>query len=114
MSSPYIGEIRMFSFGRTPNGWQVCDGSLLPIAEYDALFALIGTTYGGNGQTTFGVPDLRGRVPVAVTRRRNSLALIQRANAQHFEIIRLVRARDLPALQALMRAHNLSPPAAPG
>lgn len=64
MSSPYIGEIRMFSFGRTPNGWQVCDGSLLPIAEYDALFALIGTTYGGDGQTTFGVPDLRGRVPV--------------------------------------------------
>lgn len=53
--------------------------------------------------------DLRGRVPVAVTRRRNSLALIQRANAQHFEIIRLIRARDLPALQRLMREHNLSP-----
>ena len=54
--------------------------------------------------------DLRGRVPVAVTRRRNSLALIQRANAQHFEIIRLIRAGDLPALQRLMREHNLSPP----
>jgi len=66
MSTPYIGEIRMFSFGTrgAPNGWQACDGSLLPISQYDALFALIGTTYGGDGQTTFGVPDLRGRVPM--------------------------------------------------
>lgn len=66
MSTPYIGEIRMFSFGNrgAPNGWQACDGSLLAIAEYDALFALIGTTYGGDGQTTFAVPDLRGRLPV--------------------------------------------------
>ncbi len=64
MTQPYIGEIRMFGFGRTPTGWQACDGSLLPISEYDALFALIGTTYGGDGQTTFGVPDLRGRLPI--------------------------------------------------
>lgn len=64
MSTPYIGEIRMFGFGRTPNGWQACDGSLLPISQYDALFALIGTTYGGDGQTTFAVPDLRGRLPI--------------------------------------------------
>ena len=64
MSTPYVGEIRMFGFGRVPNGWQACDGSLLPIAEYDTLFALIGTTYGGDGQNTFGVPDLRGRVPL--------------------------------------------------
>jgi microcystin-dependent protein len=66
MSEPYIGEIRMFSFGSrgAPNGWQACDGSLLPISQYDVLFALIGTTYGGDGQTTFGVPDLRGRLPI--------------------------------------------------
>ena len=66
MSEPYIGEIRMFAFGTrgAPLGWQACDGSLLPISENDALFALIGTTYGGDGQTTFAVPDLRGRVPV--------------------------------------------------
>lgn len=66
MSEPYIGEIRMFAFGTrgAPNGWQACDGSLLPISEYDTLFALIGTTYGGDGQTTFAVPDLRGRVPI--------------------------------------------------
>jgi microcystin-dependent protein len=64
MSTPYIGEIRMFGFGRTPSGWQACDGSLLPIAQYDTLFALLGTTYGGDGQSTFGVPDLRGRIPI--------------------------------------------------
>jgi microcystin-dependent protein len=66
MSTPYIGEIRMFAFGTrgAPNNWQACDGSLLPISEYDALFALIGTTYGGDGQTTFAVPDLRGRLPI--------------------------------------------------
>jgi microcystin-dependent protein len=66
MSTPYIGEIRMFGFGTrgAPNGWQACDGSLLPISQYDALFALIGTTYGGDGQVTFAVPDLRGRLPV--------------------------------------------------
>lgn len=66
MSQPYIGEIRMFAFGSrgAPNGWQACDGSLLPISQYDALFALIGTTYGGDGQTTFAAPDLRGRVPI--------------------------------------------------
>lgn len=64
MSEAFIGEIRLFGFGRTPAGWQACDGSVLQIAQYDALFSLIGTTYGGDGQTTFAVPDLRGRVPV--------------------------------------------------
>lgn len=64
MSEPYIGEIRLFGFSRTPIGWQTCDGSLLSIAEYDALFVLIGTTYGGDGVNTFAVPDLRGRVPI--------------------------------------------------
>ena len=64
MSQPFIGEIRMFGFGRTPNGWQACDGSLLSIAEYEVLFTLIGTTYGGDGQSTFAAPDLRGRLPI--------------------------------------------------
>jgi microcystin-dependent protein len=66
MSTPYIGEIRLFAFGTrgAPNGWQACDGSLLPISEYDALFVLVGTTYGGDRQTTFAVPDLRGRIPI--------------------------------------------------
>lgn len=64
MSVGFVGEIRMFGFGFTPVGWQACDGSLLPIAQNEALFALIGTTYGGDGQLTFAVPDLRGRVPI--------------------------------------------------
>lgn len=64
MAQPYVGEIRMFGGNFTPAGWQACDGSLLPIAENEALFALIGTTYGGDGQTVFGVPNLQGRVPL--------------------------------------------------
>lgn len=64
MSTPYVGEIRMFGFGRVPNGWFSCDGSLQPISEYEVLYTLIGTTYGGDGQSTFAVPDLRGRVPI--------------------------------------------------
>jgi microcystin-dependent protein len=64
MSTPYIGEIRMFGFGRVPTGWQACDGTLLSISEYDTLYSLLGTTFGGDGQSTFGVPDLRGRLPI--------------------------------------------------
>lgn len=64
MSNPYIGEIRMFGGNFAPAGWMFCDGSLLPISENDALFNLIGTTYGGDGQTTFALPDLRGRLPL--------------------------------------------------
>lgn len=64
MSVPYIGEIRMFAGNFAPEGWQFCAGQLLPISEYDALFNLIGTTYGGDGQFTFALPNLCGRVPV--------------------------------------------------
>lgn len=61
---PFIGEIYMFAGNFAPLGWAFCDGSLRPIAEFTALFALIGTTYGGDGVTTFGLPDLRSRIPV--------------------------------------------------
>lgn len=61
MSESYIGEIRAFAGNFAPQGWALCDGSLLSIASNTALFSLIGTTYGGDGQTTFGLPDLRGR-----------------------------------------------------
>src|SRR5512135_1997004 len=64
MSSPYIGEIRIFGGNFAPAGWAFCDGALMPISENDALFNLIGTTYGGDGQNTFALPDLRGRIPV--------------------------------------------------
>jgi microcystin-dependent protein len=63
---PYIAEIRLFAGNFPPAGWAFCDGSLLPISENDALFALIGTTYGGDGQVTFALPDLRGRVPIGI------------------------------------------------
>ena len=64
MSDPYLGEVRMFGGNFAPRDWAPCDGRLLSISEYDALFNLLGTTYGGDGQTTFGVPDLRGRLPI--------------------------------------------------
>lgn len=64
MANPYIGEIRMFAGNFAPNGWGFCDGSLVPISEYETLFNLIGTTYGGDGQETFALPDLRGRIPI--------------------------------------------------
>ena len=62
MSEPFVGEIRCFGFNFPPKGWAMCDGQLLPISQNIALFSLLGTTYGGNGQTTFALPDLRGRV----------------------------------------------------
>lgn len=64
MGSPYIGEIRMVGFNFAPVGWAFCDGSVLPISQYDTLFNLIGTTYGGDGQQTFALPNLLGRIPV--------------------------------------------------
>ncbi len=64
MSNPFVGEIRMFGGSFAPAGWAFCDGQLMPISENDTLFNLIGTTYGGDGQETFGLPDLRGRLPI--------------------------------------------------
>ena len=64
MAFPYIGEIRMFAGNFAPVGWMTCAGQLLPISQYETLFQLIGTTYGGDGQSTFALPDLRGRVPI--------------------------------------------------
>jgi len=63
-AEPYIGEIMLVAYNFAPRGWADCNGQLLPISQYTALFSLLGTTYGGNGQTSFGLPDLRGRVPV--------------------------------------------------
>ena len=66
MSEPFIGEIRIFSFGFAPRSWALCNGQLLPINQNQALFSLLGTTYGGDGRTSFALPDLRGRVPLHV------------------------------------------------
>jgi len=64
VTQPYLGEIRFFAGNFAPAGWRFCDGALVQIAEHDTLFQLIGTTYGGDGESTFALPDLRGRVPV--------------------------------------------------
>ena len=64
MAQPYVGEIRMFGGNFAPAGWMFCEGQLLPISENETLFNLIGTTYGGDGQSTFALPDLRGRLPI--------------------------------------------------
>lgn len=66
MAEPFLSEIRMFSFNFPPRGWAFCNGQLLPINQNQALFSLLGTTFGGNGQTTFALPDLRGRTPIHV------------------------------------------------
>jgi microcystin-dependent protein len=65
MTSPYIGEIRLFAGSFAPDGWLFCDGKILDIGEYSTLYTLLGTSYGGDGQTSFGLPDLRGRTPVS-------------------------------------------------
>ena len=64
MSEPFVAEIRIFGFNFPPRGWATCDGQLLPISQNTALFSLLGTTYGGNGQTNFALPNLQGRAPV--------------------------------------------------
>jgi microcystin-dependent protein len=66
MGQPFLGEIKLVSFNFAPKGWALCTGQLLPINQNQALFSLLGTTYGGNGQTTFGLPDFRGRAPLHV------------------------------------------------
>lgn len=79
MAQPYVGEVRMFAGNFAPAGWMFCDGQLLPIAENETLFNLIGTTYGGDGQTTFALPDLRGRLPV---HQGNGFVLAQSGGAE--------------------------------
>lgn len=64
MSEPFLGEIRMFAGNFAPRGWALCDGQLLAISQNTALFSLLGTTYGGDGRTTFALPEMRGRIPV--------------------------------------------------
>ena len=64
MSEPYLGQISTFGFNFAPRGWAQCDGQILPINQNQALFSILGTTYGGDGRTTFGLPDLRGRLPM--------------------------------------------------
>jgi microcystin-dependent protein len=79
MAQPYVGEIRMFAGNFAPAGWMFCEGQLLPISENETLFQLIGTTYGGDGESTFALPDLRGRLPL---HQGNSFILAQTGGAE--------------------------------
>lgn len=65
MSEPFLAEVRIFGFNFAPRGWAFCDGQILPINQYQSLYSLLGTTYGGDGRTSFGLPDLRGRSPIS-------------------------------------------------
>src|SRR3954465_10565635 len=84
MAQPYVGEIRMFAGNFAPAGWMFGEGQLLPISENETLFQLIGTTYGGDGQSTFGLPDLRGRIPL---HQGNSFQLAQTGGVEEVTLM---------------------------
>ncbi len=83
MAQPYVGEIRMFAGNFAPAGWMFCESQILPISEYETLFNLIGTTYGGDGQSTFALPDLRGRLPIHIG---NGFSLAQNGGAEEITL----------------------------
>ncbi|MBL8297024.1 MAG: phage tail protein [Rhodanobacteraceae bacterium] len=107
MAQPYVGEIRMFAGNFAPAGWAFCDGSLLPISENEVLFQLIGTTYGGDGQSTFAVPDMRGRIPL---HQGNGFILAETGGAEEITLtVQQIPAHTHPALGTLSIATNTSP-----
>jgi microcystin-dependent protein len=100
MSEPFLGEVRMVSFGFAPRGWALCNGQLLQIAQNSALFSLLGTTYGGNGTTTFALPDLRGRTPLHAG---NSVVLGQRLGEENHTLT----ISEMPAHTHIARASSV-------
>ena len=107
MGEPYVGEIRIFAGNFAPAGWRMCDGSLLPIAENEVLFQLIGTTYGGDGQVSFGVPDFRGRAPLHMG---SGYALGQMAGSESITLTTAQIPAHEHALAASTAAGNASNP----
>jgi len=101
MSDQYVGEIRMFSGNYAPQGWHFCDGSLLSISQYEVLYVLIGTTYGGDGVTNFKLPDLRGRVPLHSS---NNYPLGQMAGTEKVTLIQ----SELPTHTHIAYANNVA------
>lgn len=97
MAEPFLSEIRILSFAFPPKGWALCDGQLLPINQNQALFSLLGTTYGGDGRTTFALPDLRGRSPVHVG---GGITLGERGG----EEAHTLSVNEIPAHQHRLRA----------
>src|SRR5262245_46067865 len=104
MAQPYVGEVRIFAGNFAPAGWMFCEGQLLPISEYETLFNLIGTTYGGDGQSTFALPDLRGRIPV---HQGNGFILAETGGAEEITLtVSQIPAHDHPMIAALSNAIN--------
>lgn len=96
MAQPFVGEIRMFAGNFAPAGWMFCEGQLLPISENETLFQLIGTTYGGDGQSTFALPDLRGRIPI---HQGNGFILAETGGAEEITLtVQQIAAHSHPLL----------------
>ena len=113
MVTPYIGEIRLFGFGRIPTDWAACNGQLMAISQNEALFTLIGTIYGGDGMTTFALPDLRGRVPISLGQGPglSSYVLGQRAGQEEVTLL----STQMPShSHSLMATANAGTTGVPG
>ena len=96
MAQPYVGEIRLFAGNFAPAGWMFCEGQLLPISENETLFQLIGTTYGGDGESTFALPDLRGRLPI---HQGNGFTLAETGGAEEITLtVQQIAAHGHPLL----------------
>jgi microcystin-dependent protein len=107
MAQPYVGEIRMFAGNFAPAGWMFCEGQLLPISENETLFQLIGTTYGGDGQSTFALPDLRGRLPL---HQGNGFILAETGGAEEITLtVQQIPAHTHPLLGSTSLADSPSP-----
>jgi len=107
MAQPYVGEVRMFAGNFEPAGWMFCEGQLLPISENETLFQLIGTTYGGDGQSTFALPDMRGRIPVHQV---NSLILAETGGTEEVTLgVNQIPAHSHPMLASTKAATDSSP-----
>jgi microcystin-dependent protein len=107
MAQPYVGEIRMFAGNFAPAGWMFCEGQLLPISENETLFQLIGTTYGGDGQSTFSLPDLRGRLPI---HQGNGFTLAETGGAEEITLtVNQIPAHSHPMLAANLVASDPNP-----
>jgi len=104
MAQPYVGEIRMFAGNFAPAGWMFCEGQLLPISENETLFQLIGTTYGGDGESTFALPDLRGRIPI---HQGNSFILAETGGAEEITLtVNQIAAHSHPLLASSQGASD--------
>src|SRR4051795_5151901 len=107
MAQPYVGEIRMFAGNFAPAGWMFCEGQLLPISENETLFNLIGTTYGGDGQSTFALPDLRGRIPI---HQGNGFILAETGGAEEITLtVNQIAAHSHPLLASSDPASSGNP-----